>query len=341
MIRDLWIPAFAGMTRTYMASTKELKQRIKGIKGTGKITRAMEMISAVKMRKAVAKVIAIRPYAEAALGVFAEVSRAVHSDNEERNEDALFQDQPLNSVLFVVITSNRGLCGSFNAQVMREVRREIERLLAGERKPDRIDFLSLGKKGDQLLRRFEGGIKASFPDVLTSVRADATRPVANMIREEFESGRYGKVMLIYTDYVSPMTQKTRSRRLLPLSKGALSDEVSEMDHSDRMMYEARSTVNDEHVSATPSSISREYVIEPTPEEVLKTLIPRLIEIQLFHAILESNASQEAARMMAMRNATDAAKDMVADFTLTYNQLRQAKVTQEIAELSAGMAAVSG
>lgn len=327
-----------------MASTKELKQRIKGIKNTSKITRAMEMISAVKMRKAVARVLAIRPYAESALAVLAKVSQAMNDE-----EHPLFRERPIKNVLFVAVTSNRGLCGSFNTQVMRQVKAELARLSERHPEIEKTDFVSIGKKGDQMLRRFEGEIKASFPDALTSARVEDMRSVAMLVRDEYESGRYDKVMLVYTDYISAMTQKTRVRRVLPLSQGALEDEIEEMNHSDRMMYENNTPVSEAGAGFEPAPGSKsseaeplaQYAIEPSPEMVLKTLIPRLIEMQLYHAILESNASQEAARMMAMRNATDAAKDMVADFTLTYNQLRQAKVTQEIAELSAGMAAVSG
>ncbi len=318
-----------------MPSTKELKQRIKGIKSTGKITRAMEMISAVKMRKAVANVVAIRPYAAASLQVLAKVSQAM----KDADNNTLFRERLVKKVLCVVVTSHRGLCGSFNTQVMKQVRSEIGKLAERNISAKQIDFVSVGKKGDQMLRRFEGAIKASFPEALIATRAEEVRPVARLVREEYESGRYDKVMLVYTDYVSPMVQKTHTRRLLPLSQGALEDQLSEMNDMHTPVDE-RTTMAAAKSSGT-SSPSAQYAIEPSPETVLQTLIPRLIEMQILHAILESNASQEAARMMAMRNATDAAKDMVADFTLSYNQLRQAKVTQEIAELSAGMAAVSG
>ncbi|MDD5083798.1 MAG: ATP synthase F1 subunit gamma [Candidatus Moranbacteria bacterium] len=317
-----------------MPSTKELKQRIKGIKSTSKITRAMEMISAVKMRKAVAQVVAIRPYAQSALQVLAKVSQAM------KDEDyTLFRAREVKRVLLVVITANRGLCGSFNTQIIRQVKQEVARF--GERgvKPEYIDFVSIGKKGDQLLRQCQGVIKASFPDALTQVRAAGVRPIARLVREEYESGCYDKVMLIYTDYVSPMVQKTNVRRLLPLSQGALQDEIGEMEDTHEPVYAPAKQSHPRQPDVL--ELRKQYQIEPTPEMVLEMLIPRLIEMQIHHAILESNASQEAARMMAMRNATDAAKDMVADFTLSYNQLRQAKVTQEIAELSAGMAAVNG
>ena len=296
----------------------------------------MEMISAVKMRKAVAQVLAIRPYAESSLQVLAKVSEAM-KDNEHR----LFQKREVRKVLFVVVTSNRGLCGSFNANVIRSVKTELEKFDARKTKLETIDFVSIGKKGDQLLRRFDGSIKASFPDTLTSTQVENVRPIARLVREEYESGRYDKVILIYTDYVSPMVQKTNVRRLLPLSQGALQDEISEMGDGDGSDRSRPVTTESLRPVTTGVKLSAQYQIEPSPEMVLETLIPRLLEMQIHHALLESNASQEAARMMAMRNATDAAKDMVADFTLSYNQLRQAKVTQEIAELSAGMAAVSG
>lgn len=339
-----------------MASTKEIKQRIKGIKSTGKITRAMEMISAVKMRKAVTRVMAIRPYAEGSLHVLLQVSKAM---KEEKNP--LMEKRILRRVLFVVITSNKGLCSSFNTQVMRQVGQEIETLRNKAGQSVIVDFISLGKKGDMMLRRFDGTIQASFPDALTLESTEGFRPIAQYILEHFENETYDKVKLIYTDYVSALSQKTKSRRLLPLSVGAFTDEITEMSHGPKMMYEQdtqfvgkgspdsedanggflddASQLNAEMRGASkPEAI---YVIEPNPERVFRVLVPRMLEMQLQHAILESNASQESARMMAMRNATDAAKDMVAEYTQTYNQLRQAKVTQEIAELSAGMAAVGG
>ena len=187
----------------------------------------MEMISAVKMRKAVARVVAIRPYAQSALRVLAQVSQSIRED-----EHALFQSRSLRRVLCVVVTSNRGLCGSFNAQVIREVKQEVKRLEGVGIASDAIEFVSLGKKGDRMLRQCEGAIHASFPDALDASRSDALRSIVQLIREEYTAGHYDKVMLVYTDYVSPLVQKTRLRRLLPLSSGALQDEVSEMLHSD-------------------------------------------------------------------------------------------------------------
>jgi len=315
-----------------MATAKEIKQRIKGTKNTSKITGAMEMISAVKMRKAVSKVIAIRPYAESALQVLEKVSQAVKLENM-----AIFKTRVVKSVLIVVVTSNRGLCGSFNTQVIKKVHDQIKSLEATNKEISNIEFISIGKKGDKMLQRFGKNIVASYPDISADPKIDVISSVTRLLRSEYDAEKYDKIMLVYTDYVSPMVQKTRSRRILPLSYGAVEDELEEMDkhHQPSYVNEEVKTEKMEKVK----SLTSEYVIEPSPEQVLKTLIPRLLEMQIYHALLESNASQEAARMLAMRNATEAANDMLAEFTLTYNQLRQAKVTQEIAELSAGMAAV--
>lgn len=296
-----------------MPSGKDIRRRIKGVKGTGKITRAMEMISAVKMRRAVERALAMRPYAQSALSVLHRVTEAVHLEKH-----LLLTERPIKKELYIVITSNRGLCGSFNTQVLKKLRE-----VRVEDKEREAVFITLGKKGEQAVRRMKGEILASFSDVFDYPRVTDMRPVTKILLEEFQSGRVDRVVMVYTDYVSALVQKVKVRALLP---------VTEKD-AKKML--------DEIGFKTDTVVIGDFLIEPLPAKVLENIIPRLIEAELYHAVLESNASQEAARMVAMRSATDAAKDMVADLTLTYNQLRQQKITQEIAELSAGMAAVQG
>ncbi|MBP9728178.1 MAG: ATP synthase F1 subunit gamma [Candidatus Moranbacteria bacterium] len=298
-----------------MASARDIRRRIKGVKGTGKITRAMEMISAVKMRKAVQLVLAIRPYAKSAIELLEQLKRAVGSEDH-----VLLTERPVQKELYVVITSNRGLCGAFNAQIVKKLRQTLV-----EDKGRARSFITIGKKGENAVRRMEGEIVASFPDVLTAPTAEGMRAVARLIIEEFETKRVDRVVMIYTDYLSMLSQEVKVRGLLPVAIKDTKKAMNEMSS---------------HPGAGSGPLeTSEYVIEPSPKKVLWQMIPRLIEMELYHAVLESNASQESARMMAMRNATDAAKDMVSDLTLAYNQLRQGKITQEIAELSAGMAAV--
>lgn len=299
-----------------MASARDIRRRIKGVKSTGKITRAMEMISAVKMRKAVQSVLAIRPYAKSAIELLSQLSVATKDDNHP-----LLTIREVKKELYVVMTSNRGLCGAFNAQIVKQLRQTLK----ADDNREQV-FITIGKKGESAVRRFGKEIIASFPDVIGAPTVEGMRAISKIIIEEFESKRVDRVVMVYTDYISVMVQEVKVRGLLPVAIKDTKKALNEMNNE---------TDAHEKVQATA-----EYVIEPSPKKVLWRMIPRLIEMELYHAILESNASQESARMMAMRNATDAAKDMVSDLTLAYNQIRQGKITQEIAELSAGMAAVT-
>ena len=310
-----------------MASARDIRRRIKGVKNTGKITRAMEMISAVKMRKAVQSVISIRPYAKGAIDLLKQLDIAVGEESHP-----LLKNRPVKKELYVVITSNRGLCGAFNAQVTKRLRQTLK-----EDEGIEHIFITIGKKGENAVRRMGGNIVASFPDVLGTPTAEGMRAITRLIIDEFEFLRVDRVVMVYTDYVSMLSQEVKVRALLPV---ALKDTKKAMHEMSGEGSREQAIGNKGKKAGEMKQPEAEYLIEPTPKKVLWRMIPRLIEMELYHAILESNASQESARMLAMRNATDAAKDMVSDLTLAYNQLRQQKITQEIAELSAGMAAVT-
>lgn len=301
-----------------MASARDIRRRIKGVKATGKITRAMEMISAVKMRKAVASVLAIRPYAESVIAVLHQLAKV-------GEDHALLEVREVKQTLYVVITSNRGLCGSFNSQIVKRVR-QILREDTGRV----ASFVTIGKKGDAAVRRLLGtedgqgsAIIASFPDVLGAPSAELMRPIAKILIERFENKQVDRVVMVYTDFKSMLSQEVKVRALLPVVEKDVQKALNEIEHG----------------AIKTRVMTAEYVIEPSPKKVLWKMIPRLLEMELYHAVLESNASQESARMMAMRSATDAGRDMADALTLMYNQIRQSKITQEIAELSAGMAAV--
>lgn len=317
-----------------MSNSKEIRSRIKSINNTGKITRAMEMVSAAKMRKSTERVLQIREYAHAAWSVLTNLARAF-----ENYEYGLLAVREVRSVLVVVITSNRGLCGSFNAQIMKKVKEEIEHPeklkinRIGTKKIDspvadkdlKIDFITVGRKGEGLVSKLGKEIIAAFPELTYLPGIDEVRPLSQIVIDEYLEKKYDKVVIAYTDYISTMTQEPRIRQILPISKIDLEKQIAEMDNI-----------------AKKSGIIKprmEYKVEPSPKTVLKHIFPRLIEMQLYHAILESNASKESARMMAMKSATDAAKEMSEELTLAYNQIRQMKITQEIAEISAGRAAL--
>jgi F-type H+-transporting ATPase subunit gamma len=319
-----------------MNSARDIKRRIKSINNTKKITRAMEMVSAAKMRRSVASVVGIRPYAHSAWSVLTNLARAFKD-----HQTGLLEVREVKSVLVLVISSNRGLCGSFNAQVSKKIKDEImnpEKLKInriGDKKLEstvpnadlKIDFITIGKKGEAMVRRMNKEVVATFPELTYLPKIEDVRAVAKIVIADYLAKKYDKVAVIYTDFVSAINQQTKIRQILPVSKVDIEKQIAEMDSAAK-----------EYGLKEPEI---EYKIEPSPKELLDYIFPRLIEMQIYHAILESNASKESSRMLAMRNATDAAGEMADGLTLAYNQLRQAKITQEIAEISAGKATLEG
>lgn len=315
-----------------MASVKDIKRRIKSIKSTGKITKAMEMVSAAKMRRAIANVMQIRPYAHNAWSVLTNLAKAF-----EENQTGLLEVREVKKVLAIIISSDRGLCGSFNSQIMKKIRDEVknpEKLKINRigikkiepKEPDHfeIDFITIGKKGENMVRKMGKPVIATFPE-MGNPKIDNVLPIAQIAVGDYLEKKYDKVVVIYTDYVSALTQQTKIRQILPISKIDIEKQIAEMD-----------VISKEYGL---DEVKADYIIEPSPKEVLDYILPRLIEMQIYHALLESEASKESARMMAMRNATDAAEEMAGDLTFVYNQIRQMKITQEIAEISAGRAAL--
>ncbi len=315
-------------------NSKEIRRRINSVNNTGKITRAMEMVSASKMRKATDQVLRVRDYAHAAWGILTNLARSFEQYNH-----GLLEVREVKNVLMIVITSNRGLCGSFNTHIMKMVREQVthpeqlkinrigKKVVASAVSDEdlTVDFITVGRKGEGLVRKMNRKIIASFPELTYLPSIEQVRPLAKIVIDAYRDRRYDKVVIAYTDYVSTIVQTPKIRQVLPISKVDLEKQIAEMD----------STAKERSLAVA----QMEYKVEPSPEDVLTRIFPALIEMQIYHAILESNASKESARMMAMRNATDAAKEMAEGLTLAYNQVRQMKITNEIAEISAGRAAL--
>lgn len=314
--------------------TRELKRRIKSIGNTKKITRVMEMVAASKMRRAVSAVLAIRPYAHSAWSVLGNLGRAF-----ENYELPLIEAREVRKILIVLVSSNRGLCGGFNSQLARKVMEQVKKPgklkinRAGDRRiessvPDsdiEIDFATVGKKGASAIRKAGKNIIATFDDLAYLPKSEDVRPLAQLVIDEYAAKKYDKVVVAFTDYVSAVVQQPKFRQILPISKVDIEKQLADID-----------MLADEVGLEEPPM---EYKVEPDVKKVLTEILPRLVEMQIYYAIMESNASKESARMVAMRNATDAATDMVSNLTLIFNQMRQAGITQEIAEISAGRAAL--
>ena len=249
-----------------MSNNKEIQRRIKSINNTGKITRAMEMVSAAKMRKSTERVLKIRAYAKSAWSILTNLARSF-----EKYESKLLEVREVEKVLVIVITSNRGLCGSFNSQIMRKIKDEIDnpRNLRINRiglekiepkdpnKELKVDFVTVGRKGEGLISRLGKEIIASFPDLTYLPGIENVRPLSSLVIEEYEKENYDKVVIAYTDYVSVVKQNPKVRQILPVSKVDLEKQIEEMDN----------LANDTGLKEPKF----EYKVEPGPDEVLNNI----------------------------------------------------------------------
>lgn len=321
--------------------TREIRRKIKSIKNTRQITKAMELVAASKMRKAVSNTLMLRPYARLAQALLRNLSDNRPSQSSAtaltRPKGASFQTfqgvhpllakREVKKALVVMIAPDRGLCGGLNAQLFRKLNEYLNAEKKKSHAPE-IAFIAVGKKAQDFLRRTGKQVVAAYNAPSAHPTLKDTFAISKMALQDYTNGAYDKVMLVYTDFLSVINQKPTVRRLLPLSRFALEEMVEGID------TEAHQTKVDTQAEATAV---QEYKFEPSPDTVLEMLLPRLTEMQIYQAILEATASEHSARMFAMRNATDSATEIIDDLTLLYNQLRQASITAELAEISAGRA----
>jgi F-type H+-transporting ATPase subunit gamma len=294
-----------------VASVQDIKRRIRSVRNTRKITRAMELVAAAKLRRAQSRIEAMRPYAETMRELIAGVGRAAASVRLPLLE----QREQVESVLIVPLTGDRGLAGAFNAQVLRRAL-AVERQLTGEGK--KVTWLAVGKKGRSTLvfrKKTLGGEFVDFTD--RPAYADA-QAIAHRAAELFTTGEVDRVVLVYNTFISALTQRVTEQDLLPISADIL--ETSEEEARDDAMR-------------------GDFIFEPEPEEILERLLPVYLETQLYRALLESAASEQGARMTAMRNASKNAGELIDRLTLQMNRARQAEITQEILEVVAGAEAL--
>ncbi|MEI6596670.1 MAG: ATP synthase F1 subunit gamma [bacterium] len=322
-----------------MPSSRDIKNRIKSIGNTKKITKAMEMVAASKMRKAVEAVLRTRTYANLSWLTVLNLSRSMKGNNEALHQ-LLTPRKEIKKVGIILITSNRGLCGGFNAAIINKVHESIKKYQKiGEEMIVEAEFVLIGKKGAAIHHRGQT-IVADFPKLDLASEVNEIVPVANLIIGEYLSGKYDKVMVAYTDFVSSSKQIPRVKQILPIEIDKVDEYLGIVGQDSRLGLDKEFIENKEEKHSRSGEFNYEYTFEPSPEEVLNDMLPRLIEIQLYQALLESNASEHSARMAAMHQATEAAGDMVDELTLSFNKARQASITSEIAEISAGANALA-
>ena len=322
-----------------MPSSRDIKNRIKSIGNTKKITKAMEMVAASKMRKAIEAVLRTRTYANLSWATVLNLAESMSGNNEPLHE-LLTARKEIKKVGIILITSNRGLCGGFNSAIINKVHESINKYQTiGEEALVEAEFVLIGKKGAAIHHRGHE-IIADFPKLDLASEVNEIVPVANLIIGEYLNGKYDKIMVAYTDFISSSKQIPRVKQILPIEIDKTDEYLGIVGQNSRIGLDKKFIEDKEKKHSHSGKLNYEYTFEPSPEEVLDQMLPRLIEIQLYQALLESNASEHSARMAAMHQATEAAGDMVGELTLSFNKARQANITSEIAEISAGANALA-
>lgn len=281
-----------------MVSPRLLRRRIRSVQSTAKITRAMEMIATAKMKKAQDQALAGRPYSNKIMQVIADLSASAAAGGIAH---PLLIARPIQKIGIVHITSDRGLCGGLNTNLNRFTGNFILQQTAP------VSVITVGTKGRDFMRRGMRDIRAEFIKLGDRPKMADTMPISHIVIDDYTNGLIDRVYLSYSKFVNVMTQKPTLELILPVEPAEL-----------------------------PKTVSPEYIFEPSAARVLDELLPRFIEMQVYHAVLEANASFQSAQMMAMRNATDNANEVVADLTLTLNKARQEMITKELLDITGGV-----
>lgn len=295
-----------------MASWKEIKRRIKSIKNTWKITKAMELISTVKMKKAQDLAVEKKSYVKSLLEVFLKISSSFW-------ESKFFSSENTWKTLWIIITSNKWLCWGYNINVMKKINSYMK-----ENVWEKIDFISIWKRWSLFVWRTWNNLIADFSsDFSDNIDVLFTKQVSRLISEKFLSWEYSKVEVFYSHYVNTIKQIPLAREFFPLTKEAIEK------YFKQIFWEAE--YNQIH-SEYNNSKEVDYTVEPTKEEVLNELLPMLVDSMFFDIVLEAKASEHSSRMIAMKNAKDNANKFASKLTLAYNKARQASITKEITEI---------
>ena len=313
-----------------MPSLLDIKRRIRSVKNTQQITKAMKMVAAAKLRRSQERILGTRPYALELVKVTSKLAQgaraaALDAEMDEPEEDLESGDEaatgvhpllavrPEEKVLLVVVTGDRGLAGSFNANALRRARQAVGRW-------GNVELLLLGKKGADFFGRRRVPIRRAYRDLFVEIRYGAAREIAEDVARAYAAGEYDAVYVVYNRFVSVMRQELTEERLLPIPIGPDSGRTDE---------------------SAGSVAGTDYLFEPSPEAILAQILPRYVTFQVYRVLLESQAAEHAARMTAMDSATSNAGEMIEKLTLHYNRARQAAITKELIEVVSGANALEG
>jgi F-type H+-transporting ATPase subunit gamma len=295
-----------------LPSLKDIRGRIGSVRNIAQITRAMEMVAASRMKRAQDAILAARPYSDELRDALSRVAAVVGEE-----VDPLLARRPVRRSALIMITTDRGLAGSLNANAIRAALRWTQgRIQSSDgRGPVEIEAITIGRKGRDGLRRAGIPIAAHFNQLGDRPAFSDVTPIARLVTDDFLEEKYDEIHVAYSTFISTLTQRPEITQLLP---------IATPKHE-----EGREAENDE------------YLFEPSPEAVLRRLLPHFVAVDLYRAVLENQASEQSARMIAMRNSTDNANELIEDLTLVYNKTRQATITREMIEIASGAEALGG
>jgi F-type H+-transporting ATPase subunit gamma len=294
-----------------MPSLKDIRGRIGSVRNIAQITRAMEMVAASRMKRAQDAILAARPYSDELRDVLSRVSAVIGEE-----VDPLLARRPVRRVALIMITTDRGLAGSLNANAIRTALRWTQsRLGSNGGAPVEIEAITIGRKGRDGLRRAGIPIAAHFSQLGDRPSYTDVTPIARLVTEDFLAEKYDEIHVAYSTFITTLTQRPEITQLLPIATPS--------------QEEGADVENDE------------YLFEPSAEAILSRLLPHFVAIDLYRAVLENQASEQSARMIAMRNSTDNANELIDDLTLVYNKTRQATITREMIEIASGAEALGG
>lgn len=290
-----------------MPSLKEVKTRISSVVSTQQITKAMKMVAAAKLRKSQDRILQMRPFAHKLSGILHNLSAA---QTNEPADTWYSKVRPENKVLLVAISSDRGLCGSFNTNVYKGILRVIEEKYAAQHRQGGVTILAIGKKANEYFTKRKYRVVSDYAGLFSQLSFESVAGIADYLMESFRSAQYDKVEIVYNEFKNVATQILRTEQYLPVVQNA----------------------------ATTTSPT-DYIYQPNSTEVLEGLIPKSLKVQLFKAVLDSNAAENGARMTAMDKATENAGEILKELRLSYNRTRQAAITKEILEIVGGAEAL--
>jgi len=302
-----------------MANLKEVRNRIKSVSSTQQITKAMKMVSAAKLKRATNAIVQLRPYANKLNELLANLSSSL----EDGSSPFLVQREP-KKVLVIVVSSNRGLAGAFNTNVIKTANNLIAEKDSEQLKAGNVSIVSIGKKSQEFYQRRKYNVIGNNNDLYLNLNFENTSVITQSIMDGFLKGDYDRVELVYNHFRNAAVQYLITEQLLPVPKAEKKEEPKN----------AKST------EADKNKVQVDYILEPSQEAIVEQLIPKNIKIQVYKAVLDSNASEHGARMTAMDKATDNAGELLKALKLSYNQARQAAITTELTEIVSGAAALS-